>query len=251
VLARCRESSERARATLACETDIAYGPGPAERLDAFPAGPGGGPLHVFVHGGHWQEGGKEESAYPAHGFVSAGAGYVAVGYGLAPGHSLADIAAQVRRALLWVCAHTADLGGTPGRVHAGGSSAGAHLVAMALCGPHPPPLAGVSLLSGVYDLEPVRNSYVNDVLRMDEATARSHSPLYRLPATLPDVVLARGEVETGEYRRQHAMMAGALRTRGACTDLVVAGRNHFDLPEDLGRRGTVLGDAVLRQMGLC
>ena len=109
----------------------------------------------------------------------------------------------------------------------------------------------------MYDLEPVRRSYVNDALRLDAAGARRNSPLWLLDAPpgspqrpLPPVVLARGGNETEGYARQHAAMLAGLRRRGAdVVDVVDPARNHFDLPYDLADGDTPLGAAVLAQLG--
>jgi arylformamidase len=112
------------------------------------------------------------------------------------------------------------------------------------------PVAGACLISGVYDLEPVRLSYVNDQVRMNAATAAANSPLHHLPLVTPRLIVAQGLVETNEYGRQHATFVGALQAGGQpVVDLVVAGTNHFDLPLTLGDPATPLGSAVLRQMG--
>jgi arylformamidase len=251
----------RARSELPCALAIPYGPEPCERFDFFPAGRPRSPLQVFVHGGHWQELGREDSSFLAFGLVGAGASFAALGYGLAPHYSLGAMVGQVRRALRWMRERADELGIDPDRVHVSGSSAGAHLAAMALCGDGLD-VAGACLLSGVYDLEPVRHSYVNDLVGMDERTARDNSPLHHLPLGTPDVIVARGERETGEYARQHALFAKSLRGRGdsatartaaagaAVRDLVVPGRDHFALPGDLADPDTALGAAVLSQMGL-
>jgi arylformamidase len=246
VLDRYRSESAAARARLACAPDVRYGPDPAEVLDFFPAGQRGAPLHVFVHGGHWQELSKDESSFAAPAFVAAGAAFAALGYGLAPDRDLPAMVASVRRGLDWLREHARELGTRPDRLYASGSSAGAHLVAMALTAA--PGIAGACLVSGVYDLEPVRLSYVNDAVGLTEATAFANSPLHHLPLHTTDVIVARGANETGEYGRQHATFVDALG--GPVVDLVVAGRNHFDLPLDLGRPDTVLGRAVLDQMRL-
>ncbi|MFE9775393.1 alpha/beta hydrolase [Streptomyces sp. NPDC005931] len=249
--------SEAARRDHPVRTALAYGPHPAETLDYFPGtGPGRAPLLVFVHGGNWQALGRAESAFPAPPLLAAGAAVAVIEYALAPDVGLDAMAGMVRRAVDWLLRHADRLGFAPYRLHLCGTSAGAHLAAMALL-PDPPVgpdvsgrIAGAVLLSGMYDLEPVRLSYVNDALRLDEAAARRNSPLGRLPARLPEVVVARGGNETEEYVRQHDRMVTALRPRTAVTEVVAERRNHFDLPYDLGARGTGLGDAVLAQMRL-
>ncbi|GHB73772.1 hypothetical protein GCM10010331_72250 [Streptomyces xanthochromogenes] len=256
-----REYARRSTAARRCHpvrTGLAYGGHPAEVLDYFPGRPGPGrpPLLVFVHGGNWQALGRAESAFPVPPLLAAGAAVAVVEYGLAPDVGLDAMAGMVRRAIDWLLHHADRLGFASDRLHLCGTSAGAHLAAMALL-PGPPQgpdvsgrIAGAVLLSGMYDLEPVRLSYVNEALRLDEAGARRNSPLGLLPPRLPQVVVARGGNETEEYVRQHDRMVAALRPRAAVCEVVAERRDHFDLPYDLGVRGTGLGDAVLAQMEL-
>ncbi len=241
--------SAAARAAHPCRT-LRYGTAEPELLDFFPVtGATAAPLMVFVHGGFWQESGREQAAFTASGFLGRGVAFAALGYGLAPAHRLGEIVGMVRRAVRLLTRAAPALGIDPARIHLAGSSAGAHLAAMALV-PGGVPVAGVSLLSGLYDLEPLIGSYVNDALGLTPAEARRLSPLGELPPGLPPVVLARGEHETGEFIRQHGAMSAALTAAGAdVTDLVVAGRNHFDLPYDLTDLATPLGAAVAGQLG--
>ncbi|WP_405012503.1 alpha/beta hydrolase [Kitasatospora sp. NBC_01539] len=256
-LAAYADRSRAAYAALEVRTDLPYGAGPPELLDFFPAARSGAPLHVFVHGGYWQELDKTDSAFAAPDFTALGTAYAAVGYGLAPGWPLDAIVAQVRRAVHWLLDHAEDLGVDPHRVQLSGSSAGAHLAAMALLGPASPRgrrVADAVLLSGVYDLEPITLTYVNDALGLDPAAARRNSPLLLLAdhppgEPLPPLLLAVGEHETGEFARQQEEFAAAARKAGVPVEaVVVAGRNHFDLPLDLGRPDTPLGAAVTARL---
>lgn len=247
--------SAEARGAPHVRTGLPYGPGPAEKLDFWRAATEPAPIQIFVHGGNWQDLTERSSAFAALPFRRAGAAFAAVGYGLAPATPLDEMVAGVRRCVRWIHAHAADLGVDPRRMHLSGTSAGAHLAAMALVPAGRGEtgtaglLAGVTLLSGIYDLAPISRCYVNDALRLDDEGVRRNSPPGLLPDTLPPVVLARGGVETQEYVRQHDLMANALRRRGALAEeLVVSHRNHFDLPYDLGDPSTSLGRAVLARM---
>lgn len=181
-------ASARTRAALEWRT-LSYGPRPEERLDFFPApapaGPGGpgAPLVVFLHGGYWQELGRADASFPAAGLNSRGVAYAALGYGLAPRYGLDAIVAMVRKGARWLLAHAGELGCDPARMVLAGSSAGAHLAAMCLLDETPAAApgqsagwAGAVLLSGVYDLEPVRLTYVNDRVGMTRDEARRNSP---------------------------------------------------------------------------
>ncbi|MFF5926664.1 alpha/beta hydrolase [Streptomyces hydrogenans] len=250
--------SARTRSALAVRADVPYGTEPCETLDFFPAARPDAPLLVFVHGGYWQELSKDESSFPARRTVPAGAAFAALDYGLAPAYRLEEIVAQVRRGLDWLVAHAAELGVDERRIVLSGSSAGAHLVLMALlddwrpAGRHPADaFAGAVLLSGVYDLEPLRLTYVNEPLGLTEETARLMSPLHRLPERLPPLVVARGGAETDEFRRQHDDLVAAVTGRSPeVRELVVSHRNHFDITFDLDDPATALGGAVHRRLGL-
>jgi len=246
-----RARSARALARRRVHTDLRYGPDPAERLDLFPAPDA--PLVVFVHGGFWQELGKSFASFVAEDFLDQGVAFAALGYGLAPACSVGQIVRMVRRAVWWLSRNAGSFGIDPARIHLTGSSAGAHLAAMALLPGWVPDgrspadlLAGVALLSGVYDLSPLRGTYVNEALGLSAVDAWRNSPLWKLPPRVPPAVIARGGVETAEFIRQHDAMAESFP--GRAVEVVAAGRNHFDLPYDLADQDTELGSAMLAQL---
>ncbi|GGO52047.1 esterase [Streptomyces lasiicapitis] len=267
-LDRYAADSARARAELTVHRDIPCGPLPEQSLDYFPAPDADAPLLVFVHGGYWQELSKSEAAFAARDFVAAGISFAALGYGLAPAYSMRRLTAAAVESLRRICTGRAGLPGAPRTVHLAGHSAGAHLVASALldtagwrqAGTEPSAaVASATLVSGVYDLELLRHTYVNDALGMDGAEARECSPMRLLPEAsgaptpaagvpaLPRLIVARGENETGEFARQQQEFVRRARLgRAEVTDLVVRGRHHFDLPFDLGNPATALGAEVLR-----
>lgn len=206
----------------------------------FPAGDGV-PLVVFLHGGYWQELSAADSTFGAADCVPRGIAWAAVDYTLAPRASLARIVDQCRRAVRDLCTRAAEFGCDPRRVWLAGSSAGAHLAAMAMLDPALPPSgarpAGAVLLSGVYDLRPLVTTYVNDALGLDEPRAWALSPLADAPRRVAPALVAWGEHETASFVAQSRRFAHAA---GAAT-LEAAGRNHFDLVFDLGDVSTPLG----------
>ncbi len=228
--------------------ELRYGDEPSARLDLFGVDGGNAPLMVFVHGGYWQQVSKGESAFAATDFTSAGIAFAALDYGLAPDYSLDAIVGMVRDAVSWLYANADELGINPRRIHLSGSSAGAHLVAMACLADEDRRIASATLLSGVYDLEPLRHTYVNDALGLTMEDALRNSPIYRLPDRLPPIVIARGGVETDEFIRQHDTMTALLRQRTEVTEVISQERNHFDLAYDLGDPTTPLGAAVLSRI---
>ncbi|MBX6381793.1 MAG: alpha/beta hydrolase [Microbispora sp.] len=247
--------SAAARRLPGARLGMRYGPRPEQLLDFYPAGREGAPLLVYVHGGYWQEMSRHESAFMAPGLVARGISVAVLGYGLAPAYGLPEIIAMVADGIRWVCRSAARLPGAPGPIVLSGHSAGAHLAAMSLldgpgwkeCGMRPSEaVAGAILISGVYDLEPICHTYVNDALGLDAGTARLCSPLHNLRSDLPPLVVVRGENETDEFGRQQTEFVAAVRALGCrVTDFVVPARNHFDLPYDLGDPETALGESLV------
>ncbi len=106
---------------------------------------------------------------------------------------------------------------------------------------------GGCAVSGVFDLEPVRHTYLNDTLGLDEAAARRLSPIRLLDgrADPGPLILAVGERETEAFRRQQADFAAAWRRRGFGCDIVaLPDRHHFSAVDALGEPGHPLAAAV-------
>ena len=235
-IAAYREESQVAYDACPDVVTRACGPKPANSLDiVVPPGAEPVPLHLFIHGGYWQELSKRESFFLAPDTVNDGTAFAALDYTLAPHATLDEIVAECTAALRYVRTHAPELNIDPGRIIVSGSSAGAHLAAMAtLQLPSELRPAGLILLSGVYDLEPLLGTYINDAVRMDATCARLNSPAFHDLSNFPHCVLAWGDNETDEFKRQSLHMAELLRKAGRPVDtLEVPGRNHFDVVFDL------------------
>ncbi|MBB6120578.1 alpha/beta hydrolase [Nocardiopsis algeriensis] len=245
-----RERGDTARRRLRAEESVPYGDRPGETCHVFPADGSGNPALVFVHGGHWQESGIDDACFAAENAVSQGFAYVAVGYGLAPERTLPDMILSVRRALTWIADRGRSYGVDPGRVHVAGSSAGAHLLACALADPATPRARSALLMSGLYDLTEIPDTYVNDALGLTRATAEECSPL-RMPAPRCDsVLLAAGRHETRTYLRQQSAYEAHLASSALpVASHVVPDRDHFDLPLDLADPATGFGRLSLDHLG--
>ncbi|MBT5416028.1 MAG: alpha/beta hydrolase [Rhodospirillaceae bacterium] len=233
-LAAWKRGSEAARSDLPHRIDLAYGPHERERLDFFPADPGA-PLHLFIHGGYWRAMDKADFAFPAPAYVQAGIAYGAIGYPLAPEASLDRIAGSIGRALKWVLEHAADLAVDPRRILLSGHSAGGHLAAMARSDTDlGPRLRGILAISGLYDLEPIRLSYLNTDLGLDAAGARRAGPIHLAPPAGGAATLAVGGKESDEYHRQQDAYGEHLTAEGVpVAQLDLAGHDHFSILQAL------------------
>lgn len=117
------------------ERDIPYAQPRNERqlLDIFaPASGTNLPVVVWVHGGGWMRGSKNEVDHKPAAFAAAGYVFVAVNYRFIPHVTMETIVRDVAKSVGWVHANIASRGGDPNRIFLMGHSAGAQLAAL-LC----------------------------------------------------------------------------------------------------------------------
>ena len=234
-IAHYAEQAGRARAQLRCTLDVAFGPTRDETLDIFPADRPGAPVFVFIHGGYWRAFTSKEFSGVALGLQPLGITTVVVNYALCPRVSIDEITRQTRAALAWVLRHAGEHGGDPSRVAIGGHSAGAHLAAMCLqtrwaedyALPQDPFRSAV-LVSGLYDLEPLRYSYLQPQIQLDDGIVRRNSPAFGVRRCATPVWVTWGGAETPEFARQSQVYHDAWRAAGNRSELsALPGANHF------------------------
>ena len=238
-----RSRSLAALASLAVRRDIPYGGGPDETLDLFHAASAGpATLVVFFHGGYWQELSKLDSSFAAPDLVAEGIALAAVDYTLAPSATLDGIVDQATRAVGWLSANGASLGIDRSRIVVSGHSAGAHLAAMSALRLPAGTIAGLVLVGGVFELEPIARTSINVALGLDAAAARRLSVTPHVHGELPPAAVIWGADETDEFRRQSRDLVAAWRAAGnEALGIEVPGRHHFDLPLELADRRSIVG----------
>ncbi len=242
------ELSAAARANCRHQLGLRYGTGERALIDFFPAESPTGELLVFFHGGYWQESSREDSALLAPAWTAKGVSHAVVGYDLAPTASLSQIIEQCHHALLYLANNAKQLKFNNRQIVLAGSSAGAHL-AMMLCllNDHSKvPLKAAILLSGIYDLEPLVPTYVNQALALSAEQARALSPHHLLDSIqsstkFPTLLIAFAEHDTAEFRRQSREFAAQLRARGVSTiEHEELASNHFSILNRLGEANSTL-----------
>lgn len=236
------EASARLRTSLTSHLDLPYGERANNKIDLYPATRPDAPCLVFLHGGYWQRNSRELFAMLVEGVAAHGWSVAIPGYSLAPEVSLTNIVAEIPRALDWLAAHGASYG-VAGPVVLSGWSAGAHLVAMAL--DHPRVHAGLAL-SGVYDLAPIRDTGLNNALKLTDEEIAGLSPL-RLPVTNKRLDIAYGSNELPALVRDSIDFHDKRMAANAPGKLIpVAGADHFTILETLRRPDGILVDAARR-----
>jgi len=271
IVTRRIAASERARAILGPPQRVAYGPSEYERLDIFRAAPtvpspasgggngGGAPINVFIHGGAWRRNKAADYALQAEALVHAGAHAVIIDFidVEQAGGDLFPMYEQVRRALAWTWRNAESFGGDRERFYISAHSSGSHLAACFLTdGWREEDLPknfckGALLLSGMYELEPVRRSKRSSYVAFTDAMVEKLSSQRHLDGLHTPLVLAYGTCETPEFQRQTRDVFAAVQGLGKPAELIVGeAYNHFELLETLANPYGLTGRAMLRQMKL-
>jgi len=234
--------------------NIQYGDHEDERLDLFPVDAPGAPLMVFIHGGYWQALSKEESTFAGAGFARQGIAFAAIDYSIAPAGTVEQMVDQCVRSLIWLYENAGQFGYSSEKIYLSGSSAGAHLATMAMIrlrqlsvDEENTIVKGSVLLSGIYDLRPLLNTYVNDPLGLSEEDACDLSPVLHDLDELPNAIVCWGENETDEFKRQSRDYAQALiNAGGECEFFEIPGCNHFDIVHQLENTSIESGTLTMK-----
>ena len=230
--------------------DLRYGLRERNRIDFFKARDKA-PTLLFIHGGYWQNRAKEVFSIFAEGPMAHGINVALIGYTLAPEATLDEIVAEIHAGIDHLTGQLPTLGAADAGIVVSGWSAGGHLTAMALS--HPKVRAGMAI-SGIYDLEPIRHSYLNEKLQADEATARRNSPAMQEGGPLKPLSLVVGSSELPLLRKQTADFAGHRARYGLpVTYEEIPGADHFTIMHEMmspkGRITTLIRQLFERTAG--
>jgi arylformamidase len=230
IVAAWERRSAEMRARHADHLDLRYGPRERNRIDFFKARERG-PTLLFIHGGYWQTRAKESFALFAGGPMAHGINVALIGYTLAPDATLDEIVAEIHTGIDYLAGELPALGTDTGGIVLSGWSAGGHLTAMALS--HPRIRAGMAI-SGIYDLEPIRHSYLNVKLGLDEGMSRRNSPMMQSGGAMKPLSLVVGSAELPLLRKQTADFAGHRARFGLpVTYEEIPGADHFTIMDEI------------------
>jgi arylformamidase len=233
-------ASVAARAAMTGELDQPYGSGERQRYDLFRAERREGmvPLVLYIHGGYWQRGDRKDNSFVAQELVARGIDVAVASYTLCPQATVPAIIEEMRACTMTLWER---LGRRPA---VAGHSAGGHLAA-ALLGTDWSRRDGVPVdlvrcayaISGVFELEPLIPTSMNELLRLTPQVAREASPkLWPPPPKDRVLVAAVGSAESAEFVRQSLDMAAAWSKAGVKAECVMLpGANHFTTVDELAR----------------
>jgi arylformamidase len=255
---RAQDLGEAATAGLKnVRWDVPYGDSALQAVDVFPAADPNAPIHLYFHGGYWRAYDKANYRYIPGMLVPQGATTILANYDLCPDVTLDEIVAQAIRCVAFVYKNGRELGGDPDRLFISGSSAGGHLVAMALAhdfsdeGLPRDIVKGTLSITGVHRLEPVLRVPVNDAIRLDAAMATRNTTLDKVPVTKQPVIVAVGGDEPDEWVRMSVDYDTMLREEAIPGELmIVSGTHHYSVTQTLADPTSRMSRGLLAMMGL-
>lgn len=259
IMAETEARSRAFAATVRVERNVSYGPTPRQGFDlVFPPDPApGAPLHMFIHGGYWRAGNKETHTQVAAPVIAAGGIAALVSYDLMPETRLAEIVTQVRNAARHLVSLAPEIGADPARFTVSGHSAGAHLASLLAseapgdAGPVDlPPLNGLMLVSGIYDLSGIPESFLKEEAKMTDVEAKAWSPSIARHLPGPKRIITRGRQETAPFQDQAIALSNLLKAETAEVELrTEPAANHLTIIFELANPAAPLGGRLFELVG--
>lgn len=204
------------------------------------------PVVLFIHGGNWNSGSKDNFLYKSIGRRLASQGFVGVvmSYRLSPQVLVPAQADDAARALAWTVAHIKDYGGDPARILVMGHSSGGGLAALLALGSdtllarHGLPAtavhavllddpAGLDMLDYLTKLQYEGDAQYLVPFSHDRAVWRQSSALYHVRAGAPPYSIFIGGQTYPSISSSAKLYADRLRQLGATPRYtVVPGKKH-------------------------
>ncbi|MFJ4713794.1 alpha/beta hydrolase fold domain-containing protein [Streptomyces sp. NPDC088785] len=213
----------------------------------LPAAPDPAPLVLFVHGGAWRGGRRDDLGVttrswepgPFERLAAAGLAVACADYRLSGEAVFPAPLDDLRAALRWLGVRAVELAVDPSRTLVWGESAGGHLAALLALTHREPPLAGAVVWYGPADLTTPRPPFdpadpatpeallLGAAPREVPAAAVAASPVHRVHGDAPPFLVVHGEADTMVACSHGRDLARALRAAGAPVELhTVAGADH-------------------------
>ena len=252
--------SASTREALDCMLDVPFGPTVEETLDIFPAADPKAPIVVFVHGGYWRRMSSKEFSLVARGLVKNGITAVVTNYALCPKVTIPEITRQSRAAVAWLKTTQTPFNGDRDRIYVSGHSAGGHQVGRLVAtdwetdyGFARSPIRGGLAISALFDLRPLRYSWLQPMLQLNGDIVRTESPqLQPLPPAAPPLLACVGGDESSEFHRQSRDYIESWSAAGLTGKYVsIPNKNHFNVIDGFADPDSAMCQLLLDFIAQC
>ena len=212
--------------------DILYGDEPSQDLDIYYPKPlaqamktqsvidSSYPMVVFVHGGSWESGNKEQYAFVGQSLAQAGYVTAVINYRKAPEHVYPDYVKDAAQAIAWSLDNAVSLHADPKRLAVIGHSAGAFNAVAAVAnedflapyGVQPTDIATVVGIAGPYSYDFRKFDSVTAFAA--DATPDEVMPDRQIKGAQPPYLLLTAEKDKVVYATNTIKMTEALQAAG-------------------------------------
>ncbi len=197
------------------------------------------PVIVFLYGGSWKSGARQD--YRFVGQTLASLGYIAVipDYRLYPDVRFPAFVEDAAKAVAWVHREIEKYGGSPNKIVLAGHSAGAHIAALLALDPSylreagvaKSDIAGLIGLAGPYGFDPLEYSGIRPIFESTRNVDAAR-PVTFARAGAPPTLLLHGVEDWTVGERNSAEMADRLKNEGVSV--------HYVRLENIGHSGILL-----------
>lgn len=240
--------SQRVQQQYSCRLDLPYGKEPLQTLDIFPSALQNSPILVFIHGGYWRALDKKSYRFIAEPFIKNNITVCIINYRLIPSVDMSALLNDVYTAVHWMQKKALDFNGNPNNIILSGHSAGGHLAIMTYLMNEKlrSSIQGICSLSGIFDLSPIKNSYLNDVLNLSEYDVDAFSASNKDLSVLQcPVLLSVGSDETDLFIEESKKLYENHKSKALLTYYEYDQLNHYQIIHQLGKKGNPLVDFIL------
>lgn len=234
------------------ELDLSYGASRLQTYDLFRAADANAPVVIYFHGGYWRSYDKANYRYIPGMLVPQGVTTILANYDLCPSVTIDQIVLQTIACIAHIYKKGDALRINRDRLFIMGSSAGGHLVAMALAHDFAQMslpqniVKGAMSITGVHRLEPVLQLPVNDNIRLDAGSAYRNTTLDKVPVTRNPIIVAVGGDEPAEWIRMSVDYDTMLRENGIPGELLILPQTHrYSVTQTLADPASPLARALL------
>lgn len=234
--------------------DQNYGALDLQTMDVFPSKVDHSPILVFIHGGYWRALDKSTYSFVAEPFVKNNMTVCIVNYRLMPAVDMETLLNDINKAISWIRREAFRYNGNPDRIILSGHSAGGHLALMAYLMDESlrSGIKGICSLSGIFDLAPIKNSYLNEVLQLDNNDVDNYSLSNKdLSVIKCPVLLSVGAGETDFFIDQSKSLYKENKSKALIEYYEYKELNHYQIVHKLGQENNpltqfIIGNAIVK-----
>ena len=185
---------------------------------------------IFIHGGYWHQLSKSHWSHLAYAAYKNELGFAIPSYSLAPNVSLAEITEEIAVFIEFLSHQVSS------RFVLIGHSAGGHLVTRMNCKSSNlqekirDRISKTISVSGIYDLQPILSTKLNEVLGIDLGIAKSESPVFLKPTNGSNLIFWVGAEERPEFLRQVGLIYEKWKKFDIKSEIYFEeGKDHFSV----------------------